>query len=54
MNMKRMMSVALVAGMGVMGYMYLKKKNPNMMSDMKEAMQKMATNVAYKLDDMDM
>ena len=52
--MKKMMSMALIAGMGIMGYMYYKKKNPNMMNDMKEAVTKMANNVLYKLDDMDM
>lgn len=56
--MKKMMSstmtLAVFAGIGIASYMMYKKKNPNMMKDMKDAVQEMASTIAYKLDDMDM
>lgn len=52
-NMKnKMMMAALLGGMGVAGYMYM-KKNPNAMSNMKE-MAKNAAKTAYeKLENID-
>ena len=56
--MKKMMSttmtLAVFAGIGIATYMMYKKKNPNMINDMKKTIQNMATDVAYKLDDMEM
>lgn len=48
------MSMALITGIGVAGYMYLKKKNPNMINDMKQMIQNMTSNMSSKLDDIDM
>ena len=52
--MSTTMTLALFTGIGIATYMMYKKKNPNMMQDMKKAIQSMATDVAYKLDDMEM
>lgn len=50
--MNKMMWAALLGGMGVAGYMYL-KKNPSAMSNMKEMAKNAAKNTYDKLEDID-
>ncbi len=56
--MKKMMSstmtFAILTGLGVAGYMMYKKKNPEMINDMKQAVSQMASNIAYRLEESDM
>lgn len=56
--MKKMMSTtmtfAVMTGLGIAGYMWYKKNNPDMMDDMKQAVSKMASDIAYRLEESDM
>jgi len=49
---KKAMMAAMLGGMGVAGYMYM-KKNPNAMNDMKKAAKKLAKTTYEKLEDID-
>ena len=49
---KKAMMAAMLGGMGVAGYMYM-KKNPNMMYDMKKAAKKLAKSTYEKLEDVE-
>lgn len=49
---KKAMMAAMLGGMGVAGYMYM-KKNPNMMYDMKRAAKKLAKSTYEKLEDVE-
>ena len=48
--MNKMMWAAILGGMGVAGYMYM-KKNPNAMSNMKEMAKNAAKKTYEKLED---
>ncbi len=49
---KGMLMAAMLGGMGVAGYMYM-KKNPNMMQDAKNMAKNMAKKAYDKLEDME-
>ena len=51
-SMNKMMWAANLGGMGVAGYMYM-KKNPNAMSNMKEMAKNAAKKTYDKLEDID-
>ena len=51
-SMNKMMWAAILGGMGVAGYMYM-KKNPNAMSNMKEMAKNAAKKTYDKLEYMD-
>ena len=51
-TMNKMMWAAILGGMGVAGYMYM-KKNPNAMSNMKEMAKNAAKKTYEKLEDID-
>lgn len=51
-SMNKMMWAAILGGMGVAGYMYM-KKNPNAMSNMKEMAKNAAKKTYDKLEDID-
>ena len=47
------LTMALIAGAGVAGYMMMKKKNPYMMNDVKNTMKKTASDMLSKIENMD-
>ncbi len=49
---RNMMVAAMLGGMGVFGYMYM-KKNPNAMEDMKSSMKDLAKKTSDALEDME-
>lgn len=49
---KNTMKLAMLSGLGIAGYMYM-KKNPNAMNDMKKAAKKLAKTTYEKLEDID-
>lgn len=49
---KKTMMLAVLGGMGVAGYMYM-KKNPNAMNNMKRTAKNMAKATYEKLEDME-
>lgn len=51
-TMKHMATAAMLGGMGVAGYMYL-KKNPEVVDNMKHMAKTAAQKTYQKLDDMD-
>lgn len=51
-TMNKMMWAAILGGMGVAGYMYM-KKNPNAMSNMKEMTKNVAKMTYDKLEDIE-
>ena len=51
-SMNKMMWAAILGGMGVAGYMYM-KKNPNAISNMKEMAKNAAKKTYDKLEDID-
>lgn len=48
---KSILTLALVAGVGTGAFMMYKKKNPNVVSDMKAACKDAAYKLAYSLDE---
>ncbi|MCI8548135.1 MAG: hypothetical protein HFJ38_04515 [Bacilli bacterium] len=48
---KSMLTVAVLAGIGTGAFMMYKKKNPNMMNDMKAKAKDAAYKLAYSLDE---
>lgn len=51
-TMKNMMKAAVLGGMGVAGYMYM-KKNPDAIDDMKRTVKNIAKSTYEKLEDME-
>ena len=51
-TMNKMMWAAILGGMGVAGYMYM-KKNPNALSNMKDMATQAAKSTYDKLEDID-
>lgn len=49
---KRYMTLAVLGGMGIAGYMYM-KKNPDLLCQMKEMTKDMAKKTYEKLEDME-
>ena len=49
---KKYMALAILGGMGVAGYMYM-KKNPDLLCQMKEMTKDMAKKTYEKLEDME-
>ncbi len=49
---KRYMTLAILGGMGVAGYIYM-KKNPDLLCQMKEMTKDMAKKTYEKLEDME-
>jgi len=49
---KNTMKLAMLSGLGIAGYMYM-KKNPEMKTNMKNMVKNMARKTYNRLDDMD-
>lgn len=52
-NTKRMLTMAVVAGVGTASWMYMKKKYPDAIDEMKNMSKDAACNMLLKLEDMD-
>lgn len=48
---KSMLTLAVIAGIGTGAFMMYKKKNPEVMNDMKRAAKDAAYKLAYSLDE---